>query len=64
VLFNEAFRRRVVELLEQRNAAAGRDGRTPRKGWNLGVVLSGGNTTMEALAKIFGEEDGGDRARL
>jgi threonine dehydratase len=23
------------------------------KGWNIGVILSGGNTTMEALSKIY-----------
>ncbi|KAI9805727.1 MAG: hypothetical protein M1833_005220 [Piccolia ochrophora] len=25
------------------------------EGWNIGVVLSGGNTTVEAIAKLFGE---------
>ncbi|KAH9812899.1 serine racemase-like [Teratosphaeria destructans] len=40
VLYNEAFRREV-----QRRAGG--------KGWNVGVILSGGNTTMEALAKLF-----------
>ncbi|KAI9710759.1 MAG: hypothetical protein M1820_002592 [Bogoriella megaspora] len=40
VLYNEEFRR-VLE-----NEAAGRI-------WNLGVVLSGGNTTMEAIGKLF-----------
>lgn len=39
-LFNEEFRR-VVE----REAG--------EEGWNVGVVLSGGNTTVEALAKLF-----------
>lgn len=41
VLYNEEFRRLV-----QREA--GRDGV-----WNVGVVLSGGNTTLEAMAKLF-----------
>ncbi|KAF2857474.1 tryptophan synthase beta subunit-like PLP-dependent enzyme [Piedraia hortae CBS 480.64] len=26
------------------------------KGWNIGVVLSGGNTTVEALAKLFKDD--------
>lgn len=40
VLFNESFRRLVEK-------EAGKEG------WNLGVVLSGGNTTVEAIAKLF-----------
>ena len=40
VLYNEEFRR-VVK----------REG--GEKGWNVGVVLSGGNTTMEAIVKLF-----------
>jgi threonine dehydratase len=40
VLYNEEFRRLVEK-------EAGDEG------WNLGVVLSGGNTTMEAIAKLF-----------
>lgn len=39
-LYNEEFRR----LVEQE---AG------EKGWNVGIVLSGGNTTMEAIGKLF-----------
>ena len=46
VLFNEEFRR-VVE----------REG--GEKGWNVGVVLSGGNTTVEALAKLFAPKEEG-----
>ena len=23
------------------------------EGWNVGIVISGGNTTMEAIAKLF-----------
>lgn len=48
VLFNEEFRR-IVE----REAGD--------RGWNIGVVLSGGNTTVDAIAKLFApeaEEDG------
>lgn len=44
VLYNEDFRRLVEK-------EAGEEG------WNVGIVLSGGNTTMEALAKIFVPKD-------
>lgn len=40
VLFNEEFRQMVER-------EAGTDG------WNIGVVFSGGNTTVEAIAKLF-----------
>ena len=40
VLYNEEFRK----LVEQE---AGEEG------WNVGIILSGGNTTMEAIAKLF-----------
>lgn len=43
VLFDEEFRR-VVEK------EAGEDG------WNVGVVLSGGNTTLEAMSNLFAAE--------
>jgi threonine dehydratase len=42
ILYNEDFRRMV-----QREAGD--------KGWNIGVVFSGGNTTIEAITKIFAE---------
>lgn len=42
ILYNEEFRRRVE-----------REGGS--EGWNVGVVLSGGNTTIEAVMKIFGD---------
>jgi len=50
-LFDEGFRRLV-----EREGGEG--------GWNVGVVLSGGNTTMEAVAKLFAEEarEKGERA--
>jgi threonine dehydratase len=44
VLFNEEFRR----LLQKEAEAAGRN-----RTWNVGVVLGGGNTTMEALGELF-----------
>lgn len=42
-LFNEDFRAMVEK-------EAGEDG------WNLGVVFSGGNTTVDALAKLFSKD--------
>lgn len=40
ILYNEDFRKMV-----EREAG--------EEGWNIGVVFSGGNTTVEAIAKIF-----------
>lgn len=40
ILYNEEFRRYV-------ESTAG------ESGWNVGVILSGGNTTVEAIAKLF-----------
>ncbi|KAI9753398.1 MAG: hypothetical protein M1835_000997 [Candelina submexicana] len=49
-LYNEEFRSLVEE-----NAG--------EEGWNLGVVLSGGNTTLEAVSKLFQvSEDNAERA--
>ncbi|KAI9881470.1 MAG: hypothetical protein M1830_000032 [Pleopsidium flavum] len=45
VLFDEGFRRMVE-----------REGGV--EGWDVGVVLSGGNTTMEAIAKLFEVDEG------
>ncbi|EUC49364.1 hypothetical protein COCMIDRAFT_84745 [Bipolaris oryzae ATCC 44560] len=42
VLFNEDFRRLVAREAGQ-------------EGWNVGIVFSGGNTTVEAISKIFAE---------
>lgn len=41
VLYNEEFRKHVEN-------EAGKDG------WNIGVILSGGNTTVEAIASLYG----------
>jgi len=46
VLFNERFRRMVAE--KQRKEGSGRP-------WDVGVVISGGNTTVEGLSKLFAE---------
>ncbi|KAK1082101.1 hypothetical protein LTR33_004161 [Friedmanniomyces endolithicus] len=40
MLYNEEFRKLV-----EREAG--------EEGWNVGIILSGGNTTMEAIAKLF-----------
>lgn len=48
VLYNEDFRRMV-----EREAG--------EEGWNVGVVFSGGNTTIEAIMKIFAESAGEDK---
>ncbi|KAF2824810.1 tryptophan synthase beta subunit-like PLP-dependent enzyme [Ophiobolus disseminans] len=49
-LYNEEFRRRV-----EREAG--------EEGWDVGVVFSGGNTTVEAITKIFADVDGGKAER-
>ncbi|CBY00533.1 hypothetical protein IAQ61_011454 [Plenodomus lingam] len=46
VLYNEEFRRMV-----EREAGA--------EGWNIGVVFSGGNTTIDAIMEIFAEHGAG-----
>ncbi|KAF1971284.1 tryptophan synthase beta subunit-like PLP-dependent enzyme [Bimuria novae-zelandiae CBS 107.79] len=43
VLYNEEFRRLVA--------------REGGEGWNIGVVFSGGNTTIEAITSIFADVD-------
>lgn len=50
VLYNEDFRRLVEK-------EAGEEG------WNVGVVFSGGNTTVEAISKIFSNEEDRERER-
>ncbi|KAF2875680.1 pyridoxal-phosphate dependent enzyme-domain-containing protein [Massariosphaeria phaeospora] len=44
ILYNEEFRKRV-----EREAG--------ERGWNVAVVFSGGNTTVEAIGKIFADAD-------
>ncbi|KAK1148578.1 hypothetical protein N8T08_009585 [Aspergillus melleus] len=43
ILFDEEFRR----IVEKEGG---------KKGWDVGVILSGGNTTVEAICKLYGEE--------
>ncbi|OAP65338.1 hypothetical protein AYL99_01310 [Fonsecaea erecta] len=51
VLFNREFRDMVAE--RQRI----RDGGTTSSPWDVGIVFSGGNTTMKAIATLFGQDD-------
>jgi threonine dehydratase len=44
ILYNEDFRR----MVEKEGGEVG---------WNIGIVFSGGNTTVEAITKIFAEVD-------
>lgn len=50
VLYNEDFRRMV-----EREAG--------EEGWNVGVVFSGGNTTIEAITKLFAPVEEGKAER-
>ncbi|RMZ89068.1 hypothetical protein DV736_g3710, partial [Chaetothyriales sp. CBS 134916] len=43
VLFNENFRRMVAEQQQQ-------------EAWDIGIVFSGGNTTMNAITELFSED--------
>ncbi|KAI6953682.1 hypothetical protein D0867_15600 [Hortaea werneckii] len=44
MLYHEGFR----EMVEREGG---------EEGWNVGVILSGGNTTMEAIGKLFAESE-------
>ncbi|KAK5446530.1 hypothetical protein LTS15_009869 [Exophiala xenobiotica] len=52
VLFNREFR----ALCASRQQMGMREKEEER--WNVGIVFSGGNTTMKAIAKLFAEVDG------
>ncbi|KAK4228755.1 putative serine racemase [Podospora fimiseda] len=43
-LYNEDFRKMV-------------EGESGEKGWDLGIIFSGGNISVEGLAKLFGEDE-------
>ncbi|OAL34847.1 hypothetical protein AYO20_05807 [Fonsecaea nubica] len=62
VLFNREFRDMVAKKQRERQRA-GEGGDDPS--WDVGVVFSGGNTTMKAIATLFGEgeEDAGVKAK-
>ncbi|KAI6799916.1 tryptophan synthase beta subunit-like PLP-dependent enzyme [Hortaea werneckii] len=47
MLYHEGFRRMVEK------ESGGKEG-----GWNVGIILSGGNTTMEAIGKLFAKPEG------
>jgi threonine dehydratase len=46
-LYDEDFRR----MVEQEGG---------EEGWDVGIVLSGGNTTVEAIARMYGEKSGAE----
>ncbi|KAI7152740.1 tryptophan synthase beta subunit-like PLP-dependent enzyme [Hortaea werneckii] len=50
MLYHEGFRR----MVEKEGG---------EEGWNVGVILSGGNTTMEAIGKLFAKPDGMEEER-
>ncbi|KAI5296761.1 hypothetical protein KEM55_005637 [Ascosphaera atra] len=53
-LYNEEFRAYIAKLQqEQREKGELGEG----EGWDVGIVFSGGNTTVEAIAKLFAQED-------
>jgi threonine dehydratase len=52
VLFNREFR----ALCASRQQMGMRE--KEEEGWDVGIVFSGGNTTMKAIAKLFAEVDG------
>ncbi len=52
VLFNSEFRA----------LCASRQIGMEKEGWDVGIVFSGGNTTMKAIAKLFGEDNEGGSA--
>ncbi|KAI1609064.1 threonine dehydratase [Exophiala viscosa] len=50
VLFNQEFR----EMVAQKQIGMEKDG------WDIGIVFSGGNTTVKAISKLFGEDEAED----
>ncbi|KAK5413325.1 hypothetical protein LTR06_004752 [Exophiala xenobiotica] len=57
VLFNREFR----ALCASRQQMGMRE--KEEEGWDVGIVFSGGNTTMKAIAKLFAEVDGDNEDR-
>lgn len=55
VLYNERFRRMVQSGQEREGGR--RRAEIEVRPWNVGVVLSGGNTSMEAVVGLFGKEE-------
>jgi threonine dehydratase len=67
VLFNEGFRGLVQRLQEQQQQQQQQqqqeelEGEAALRPWNIGVVLSGGNTTIDAIVGLFGgRQTGGE----
>lgn len=55
VLYDLDFRAWVLEKQKQERRENGNLGKTAK--WDVGVILSGGNTTIEAILGIFGEKE-------
>ncbi|KAL9624326.1 MAG: hypothetical protein Q9160_001573 [Pyrenula sp. 1 TL-2023] len=62
-----------VEGVQREEGEERGEGEEGRKGWDVGIVLSGGNTTVETVRRLFGEvgvdgdgdgEERGPRSRL
>jgi threonine dehydratase len=58
VLFNAEFRDMVAKKQRQQEEEEGQSGERGQVVWDVGIVFSGGNTTMKALSKLFTEEGG------
>jgi threonine dehydratase len=50
VLYDEAFREMVAQKQQEEGGS---------RAWDVGVVFSGGNTTVEAISRLFGNEHRG-----
>lgn len=55
VLFCRGFREFVAREQQREMREVGGDGQKEVRPWDVGVVFSGGNTTLEALSGLFGE---------
>lgn len=56
VLFNARFREWVEQrrrMESEARKARGEDNDGEERTWNVGIVLSGGNTTVEGLSELF-----------
>lgn len=53
-LFNEEFRRLIAE---RQKDARQRGELGENEGWDIGIVFSGGNTTVDAIAQLFASND-------
>ncbi|KIV96699.1 hypothetical protein PV10_00528 [Exophiala mesophila] len=56
VLFNREFRDMVVERQRQREKGKGKKEKKERV-WHMGVIFTGGNTTVKALSALFKDDE-------